>query len=50
LTLLGLVVIVSGVIMNLHIYFQQTSLYNLLIMLVLVAGGLGLMARAFRAH
>jgi hypothetical protein len=50
LTLVGLVIIVAGVLVNLHIYFQQTSLYNLLIMLVLIAGGLGLMARGLRAH
>src|SRR5215471_9962765 len=34
LTIVGLVVIVSGVLLNLRVYFQQTSLYNLLIMLV----------------
>lgn len=46
----GLVIIVSGVLMNLHVYFQQTSLFNLLIMLVLLVGGLGLMARGLRTH
>lgn len=42
----GAVIIFAGVLANLHIYFAQTSLYNLIIMLVLFAGGLGLMARA----
>jgi hypothetical protein len=50
LSLVGLVVIVTGVVANLHVYFQTTSLYNLLIMLVLIAAGLGLMARSLRAH
>jgi len=30
----------------LHIYFEPTSLFNTLIMLVLLAGGLGLIARS----
>ena len=50
LSLVGLVVIVTGVVANLHVYFQTTSLYNLLIMLILIAAGLGLMARSLRAH
>ena len=33
---------------NLHIYFQPTSLFNTLVMLILLAGGLGLIARALR--
>jgi predicted membrane channel-forming protein YqfA (hemolysin III family) len=46
----GIVIIFTGIIMNLHIYFQPTSLFNTLIMLVLLAGGVGLVARALRAH
>jgi hypothetical protein len=42
----GAVIIFVGVLANLRIYFAQTSLYNFIIMLVLFAGGLGLMARA----
>jgi hypothetical protein len=38
------------VIANLHIYFQPTSLFNTLVMLILLAGGLGLIARALRPH
>jgi hypothetical protein len=49
LTTLGALIIVAGIIANLQIYFQPTSLYNTLIMLVLVAGGLGLIARSLRA-
>jgi hypothetical protein len=36
--------------MNLHIYFQPTSLFNTLVMLVLLAGGVGLLARSLRDH
>jgi len=46
----GAVIILAGVLVNLHIYFQTTSLYNTVIMLVLLAGGLGLIARALVPH
>jgi hypothetical protein len=36
--------------MNLQIYFQQTSLFNTVVMLVLLAGGIGLIARALVPH
>jgi hypothetical protein len=48
LTVLGLLIIVAGIIVNLQIYFRPTSLYNTLIMLALLAGGLGLIARSLR--
>ena len=50
LTLAGLVIILVGVLVNLEIYFRPTSLFNTLVMLVLLAGGLGLVARSLRAH
>jgi hypothetical protein len=46
----GIVIILTGIIMNLQIYFQQTSLFSTIIMIVLLAGGVGLVARALRAH
>ncbi|HYG10581.1 MAG TPA: hypothetical protein VD835_11575 [Pyrinomonadaceae bacterium] len=46
----GVVIIFAGIIMNLHIYFQPTSLFSTLLMLTLLAGGVGLLARALRAH
>jgi hypothetical protein len=46
----GVVIILTGIIMNLQIYFQSTNLYELIIMLVLLFGGIGLLARSFRAH
>ncbi|MBC7932617.1 MAG: hypothetical protein H7Z38_18815 [Rubrivivax sp.] len=50
LTFAGVVIIFTGVLMNLQIYFQATSLFNTIVMLVLLAGGLGLIARALRPH
>jgi hypothetical protein len=46
----GALFILAGVIANLHVYFQPTSLFNTLVMLVLLAGGLALIARALRPH
>jgi hypothetical protein len=34
--------------MNLRVYFAPTSLFNTLVMLLLLAGGLGLVARSLR--
>jgi hypothetical protein len=50
LTAGGLLFIVVGVIANMDIYFQRTSLMNTLIMLGLLAAGLGLVARSLRPH
>lgn len=46
----GVVIIFAGIITNLQIYFQPTSLFNTIIMLVLLAGGIGLVARSLVAH
>jgi len=48
LTLAGALFILAGVIANMHIYFRATSLFNTIVMLVLLIGGLGLIARAVR--
>jgi hypothetical protein len=50
LTAGGLLFIVVGVVANMDIYFQRTSLLNTLIMLGLLAAGLGLVARSLRPH
>ena len=50
LTFAGVVIIFVGIIANLGVYFQSTSLFNTLVMLVLLAGGIGLVARSLRAH
>jgi hypothetical protein len=46
----GALFILAGVIANMHIYFRPTSLFNTLVMLILLVGGLGLIARALRPH
>jgi hypothetical protein len=48
LTLAGAVIIFLGILVNLRIYFEPTSLLNTLVMLALLAGGLGLVARSLR--
>jgi hypothetical protein len=46
----GLLFIVAGVLMNLDIYFQPTSLWATIVMFGLIAGGLGLFAKSLRPH
>jgi len=48
LTGAGAVIIFAGILANMHIYFQRTSLFDTLMMLGLVAGGIGLVARSLR--
>jgi len=50
LTAAGVIFILTGILMNLQIYFQQTSLFGTLVIIVLLAGGVGLIARALKAH
>jgi hypothetical protein len=50
LTVAGALFIFAGIIANLHIYFQQTSLFNTMVMLILLVGGLVLIARSLRPH
>lgn len=44
----GITIIIVGVLANLRIYFQPTSLFNTLMMLGLLAGGIGAMAAALK--
>lgn len=46
----GVALILVGVLMNLDIYFQPTSLIATIIMFALIAGGLGLFAKSLRPH
>ena len=48
LTLVGATVILAGVLMNMDIYFRPTSLYSTLLMLGLLFGGIGVIARSLR--
>jgi hypothetical protein len=50
LTIAGALFILAGVIANMHIYFRPTSLFNTLVMLILLVGGLALIARSLAAH
>lgn len=46
LTAAGALFILAGIIVNLDIHFRETSLFVVLVMLILVAGGIGLIVRA----
>ena len=48
LTTGGMLIILVGIVSNLHIYFQSSSLFDTLMMLGLLAGGIGLVARSLR--
>jgi len=50
LTACGPLIIVAGIIANLHIYFAPTSLFDTLVILGLLAGGIGVVAWSLRAH
>jgi len=45
----GAVIIFVGILANLEIYFRQTTLFNVILMLAMFAAGLGLMARAIKS-
>jgi hypothetical protein len=44
----GALIILVGIITNLTIFFRPTSLFNTLVILVLLFGGVGLIARSLR--
>jgi hypothetical protein len=46
LTVGGALIIVVGIIANMDIHFRQTSLFNTILILVLLVGGIGLIARS----
>jgi hypothetical protein len=49
LTVFGALVIFLGILTNLTIFFRPTSLFGTMIILVLLVGGLGLVARSLRS-
>jgi hypothetical protein len=49
LTVAGLLIILTGIIANLEIYFVPTSLFNTLLMLVLLVGGIALVFRSLQS-
>lgn len=50
LTAAGAIIIVAGILAHMNVYFQPTSLFDTLVMLGLLASGIGLVARSLRAH
>ena len=48
LTAAGAVIILVGILSNLNIYFERTSLFDTLLMLGLLAAGIGLVVRSLR--
>jgi hypothetical protein len=50
LTSAGALIILVGIVANLHIYFQPTSLFDTLMMLGGLAAGIGLVARSLRSN
>ena len=49
LTAGGALIIFLGILTHLNIFFRPTSLFNTLLMLVLLFGGIGLVARSLKA-
>ncbi len=50
LALAGVVIIFAGILVNLDIYFRPTSLFNTLIMLIMLIGGIGLVGRSLKSR
>lgn len=50
LLIAGLVIVIAGVIVNLRVYYLSTSLFNTLLILVLLFGGIGLIARSLKSQ
>ena len=46
----GALIILLGILMHLNVFFRPTSLFDTLLMLSLLAGGLGLVARSVRSY
>lgn len=44
----GAIIVFLGILANLQIYWRQTSLFILILMLAMFVGGLGLMARSLK--
>ncbi len=46
----GSVIIFAGILMNLQIFFQPTSLFHTILILTLLAGGIGLIVKSLKTH
>jgi hypothetical protein len=49
LTALGTAIILASILTHMDIYFRPTTLFNTIVMLVLLFGGLGLIVRSLRS-
>ncbi|MDQ3648851.1 MAG: hypothetical protein M3458_00965 [Acidobacteriota bacterium] len=47
---IGVVIIFAGILLNLQIYFEPTTLFNTIMMLILLVGGIGLVLRSLKSH
>lgn len=50
LTWVGAFIVLAGIILNMNIHMGRTSLFETLMMLGLLFGGIGLVARGLKAH
>jgi hypothetical protein len=50
LTAAGVIIIIVGIIARMAVYWQSTSLFNTLLILVFIVGGVGLIARSLKAQ
>lgn len=50
MVVLGTLIIFAGILANLDVYFRPTSLFNTVMMIGLLAGGIGLVARSIKSH
>ena len=50
LTGAGLIIILAGILANMQIYFRSTTLFDTLLMLGLIAGGVGMVARSLKSQ
>jgi len=45
--ILGVAIIIGGILLSIRFYIRTTSLYNFILIIVMIAGGCGLLARIF---
>jgi len=50
LTIAGALFIFAGIIANMHIYFQPMTLFHTIVLLIMLVGGLVLVARGIMPH
>ena len=50
LVVTGAITVVAGILVHLRFYFRPASLFNTLMMLGLIAGGIGVVARSLREY